>query len=359
MKKYNLSIVSIALFISIIFIEHNAYAKRIPFKKFYYPSEYSKYQFSNFGELKSQLTTKILRSNDVGIISENFNQAQYTLACLGKMKFTEDEKFIVRQYLLGFFMNYLTDSRFKQLLNDYRISQYNNNDETFYYDIIAMPSNILCVIAALNPQEEDIMIVGDFCMKYDNCQPIAEQYLISFFSDLFYFKSLDNAKKYLEKQNFSSLSMRGKKSIKGFQIAISANTRKNQRDTWLFLLQEHLKLLHNIKSDTIDFDHDIFEFNRLLTEIFLSLYQKPNYNLLIELSKETNPEKEFFFTLQLFQLIMHQSPDKIIKSNEKEIINNAMQQFLNKNKHTDSKINKKIYELIFLNDKAMQKRINQ
>ena len=356
MKKYNLSIVSIALFISIILIEHNAYAKRIPFKKFDYPPEYSKYQFSNFGELKSKLTTKILRSNDAGIINENFNQAQATLACIGKMKLTKDEKIIVRQYLLDFFMNYITDSRFKQLLND--ISRYNNIDETFYYDFIAMPSNILSVIAALNPKEEDIMIVGDFCMKYDN-QLRAEKYLISFFSDLSYFKSLDNAKKYLEKQNFSSLSIRGKKSIKGFQIAISANTRKNQRDTWLFLLQEHLKLLHNIKSDTIDLDHDIFEFNRLLTEIFLSLYPSPNYNLLIELSKETTPEKEFFFTLQLFQIIMYQSPNNIIKSNEKEIINNAMQQFLNKNKHTDSKIKKKIYELIFLNDKAMQKRINQ
>jgi hypothetical protein len=354
--KSNSTFVMMSAFIA-VFIGFNAYGKRLPFRNFHYSVEYAQYQYDDFEEIKGFLTIDLLRGNDISSIIEKFSRAQNILARLAAMPLDEHQRNAVRRYLLTFFQEYLHDSRFQQLLAALDINPPEKSlDETlFYYEIIAMPSNILCTISALNPAEAEIEKIADFLENSSIVKSFKEQYIVTFFSDLFYFKHGHKVKKYLDEHSFSDFSRKNQKRMDGFRIALLANKTENQKDTWQLFFQKHQIAANSIKLDTVNFDHEIFELNQTFTQVFLAQYPTPDYLLLVELSKNQAREDQFFFMLQLYQLTMHHASDTGIENDTKAIIDDTMKEFLENNKNPASPVNRKIYKIIDLNDQFRQK----
>jgi len=350
------------LFSFVFLVADNANAKRARFRNFILPPGFkeSKYQFEDWEEIKGKLTTNILRGNELDVIINNIVCASYTLAALGKMNINDNERTVVREYLINFLFEYLTDRRFMQLLKDKENPKGKNSvftTEPADFDIVYMPSYILCTIAVNNPTKEDIEKIGNMLFKYKTGKTMPEQYLIDFLSDLFYFKNLKNAKDYLEKQDFSCLSPRGQEKIKALHISMLAEMQDNQKDTWAFLLQVHLKLLH--EKDT---KHEVDKYliltqESLFEQIFTTLYPEADYQLLLILSQGNNPDEELFFMYQLMSLMRLGYANKKIKANDIKTYCNAIKTFLDKHKTFKSSKSATIYESIANEYNRMQKEL--
>lgn len=361
MTAANKSILAMMSVFIAAFIGGNAHAKRLPFRNFHYPVEYAQYQYDDLEEIKGFLTTDLLRGNDISSIIEKFSRAQNILARLAAMPLDDHQKNVVRQYLLRFLQEYLHDLRFQQLLAALDINPPGKSlDETlFYYELIAMPGNILCTISALNPEEAEIEKIADFLENSSIVQSFKEEYIVTFCSDLFYFKHGHKVEKYLDEHSFSDFSRKNQKRMDGFRIALLANKTENQKDTWQLFFEKHEIAANSIKSDRANFEREIVELNQTFTEVFLAQYPTPDYLLLIELSKKQARKDQFFFILQLYQLAIHHASDTGIDNDTKAIIDDTMKEFLENNKNPASPVNRKIYKIIDLNDQFRQKSMKR
>ena len=348
------------VFVMIILVGNATLAKRAPFRhNIIHSTPYGRYQFADWEELKKYLTTSILRGNDINAIDDSFFLANDILVSLAQMKLQESEKKIIRTFLLSFWHDYIHDVRFEQLLDSLEKEKSNLSHEKliFYDNFLLMPSNILCVVATLNPEEEEISKAGKMLVSYYQRHPRAESYLVSFLSDLQYFKSIVKAKMFLENSDFSPFSLKTRKRIDIFHVACLANMTKTQQETWDFLLQQHLTFLR--EENTGKAEWETVDNCDTLSRIFLAMYPKPDYAVLVERAKTDNFQDKFFFISQLQLLVFYQQTNEPLSRIEKEMISETIKQFIDNNKNPDMPEKKQIYTFIVKNNDSMMKRLTE
>ena len=358
MKKL-FSVMPIRLvFIMFVLVDSFVLAKREPFRyDIIHSTPYGRYQFDDWEELKKHLSTSILRGNDINAIDNNFFHANDILVSLAQMKLQESEKKVVRKFLLSFWHEYVYDVRFEQLLDSLEKNTVPHEKLIFYDNFLFMPSNILCVVAALHPEEEEINKTGKMLISYYQRHPRAEDYLIRFLSDLQFFKSIASAKTFLENSDFSSFPLKTRKRIDDFHVACLANMTKTQRETWDFLLQQHLTFLR--EANTGKTEWEIVDNCDTLSKIFLAIYPKPDYTVLIERATTDNVQQKFFFISQLQFLVFYQHTKEPLSRTEKEMISETIKQFIDNNKNPDTPEKKQIYTFIVKNNNSMMNRLTE
>ena len=106
----------IFLLLFMFFVLISVFAKEAPITEFHYDQFYQKYTYSDWNEIKKQLTTNILRGNSIPEIQDKASVALNLSARIAKMDLNDSEKNDVRSYLLAFLNSYLNDNRFMELL---------------------------------------------------------------------------------------------------------------------------------------------------------------------------------------------------------------------------------------------------
>lgn len=328
----------------------------MPFRLFITLQNTGNISFKDWEKLKSRLTNDILRGNDIEEMMVKTGEAITTLGLLGKMDLDDQQKNSIREYLTQFLQNYLNDSRFKELLDSYSKNKQVRNQHL--EEFIDIPSKILCVIAIITLQKEEVLNIGDLLMNYYNHHSMAEKYILNFLSDLYYYGNIETTSVFLESTDFSSFTEKGKRKIELLRIAVKANRTRNQKETWYLFFQEHQKYINKIKG-TSNEHQSVFDLDESLTYMFLKIYPRQDYHLLIQLAKDSDIDGEFFFMLQLYQIIECNISGLHLETLEKKMIYDTMEQFVKKYKVPKSAINETIYCIIEKNYKSMLKRIEE
>lgn len=350
------------VFLIAVFLVSNVEAKRAPFRNFIIPSGFkaSEYDFKDWEEIEGNLTTHILRGNDFQTINNNVVNAKYTLASLGKMTLNDKERATVRKYLIDFLSEYLADKRMKQLLYDKERHQDENYRTTFepaYFDLVHMPSYILCTIARNSPSKEDIEKIWKILSEYKAGIIMPEQYLIEFLSDLFFFRTLKIAEEFLDKKDFSFLSQNGQEKIKILRVAVQAELQKDQKDTWRFLLQKHLQIIKMKDLEKEDSKNSILLQESTFEQIFITLYPDPDYQLLLKLAQRDNQDEAIFFIYQFSNLTSRGYLAKNITTCDMKVYLEYIKKFLVSKNQFEFSESRKMHEVIVQSYNWLQKEL--
>ncbi len=312
-----------------------------------YSRVYARIGFEKWGELKESLTVNILRGNDMSLICKRHGQASEALRCLALMKLTDDEREDVRDYLIGFMQDYLSDPRVGQLIADSGVKPWQRGmGEAAYDTILAFPSKILCVVAAREPKAAEVERIGDFLMKYHEEHDFAEYYLREFLSEMLYFGNIATAEAFLSNRDFSAFTDYGNQWIDEFRMAVAAYATNSQEETWRFLQRDFIAQLQKVNGNDGKALARLLDRRMVHTNIVLSKYKSIDFSLLVELCGDDNEQNGYYYVWQLFWLVGRFRGIEQISLAEKEAILQATDDFLNSHGDDESPFARGLYGLI-------------
>lgn len=281
--------------ILIVIFSIQLFAKRAPITSFFYPDKYENYNFSDWNTIKGKLTINVLRGNEIDTIENNISTANSLLARIARMELTNDERHIIRTYLIQFLDNYLNNRRFIEYINSNEFMNPRNDIGTRPDTFLEAPQNIIRTVAVLNPTQAE----ADHCVKAIkklNNKRVEGQYLLHLLHCILLFSKDNTAEKHLVNIDFSVYSKYTKERAEDFKLLSMVKSAGSQEKAWLLLLNEYHKLLKSDKRE------------KRLISIFLdqswriidSIYKSPDYKIPLEYLENTQDiYDEYFWGYQL------------------------------------------------------------
>lgn len=308
----------------LILSSHDSLAKILPFRLCIQRKEAKKMTFNDWATIKSQLyADAILRGNDIKKIHLGITSTSNCLSNLGSMIMTKSEQNEVVKYLIFLLEKYLTDPRFRQLL-EYHVTTTSQSGEEHILlnEILRFPSNVLCVIAKHRPTEDDIELIGKILIGY-SCM---ERYLLSFFSDLIYWGNIAVARTYLVHLKLTNFTPRTQMKLSLCRLVAEISVLKSQNEVWKRLQEDYHEFCDRIQLDNQNLAGELIARNLLYQDIFLHCFERIDYQVFEEIL-----QKDSFVHFEMVQIHLMLRDKKKIDSMPREVyerLANRMERYI-------------------------------